>query len=596
MPSSLQSLKAQELLLEQHTLQPNQEILEIYTYAKSLQKNIIIISDMYLPQDFLVQVLHDKGITGFQNLYVSSHYGLTKHSGNLYKKVLQDLDIMPSAMLHIGDNEYSDDIRASELGIQTFFYKSIHTCFASTREGRFLVSHINTLKSSSSHYPQTTEAQHILEYSIIFGISALHWYQARQHSYYENLGYFYGGFICFGFTQFIKQYAIQHAITDILFVARDGYCLKSIFDMFTTNIATHYIYAPRILHQVCFPNWHNLSTQQLCELFNHFVTWYDTLRFKSPESFNPKTSSITRKNIFDFIESHKDLFESISKQEFEKYKTYIHSLAPSHNLNQQSTAIAMVDSCTSGLFSSQNLLQKALQRDIVGLYWQISNPFSYLSLYLHVCFDAHDTTQKVDFINWNIIELFMTAPELPIKGINANGKPIYDKNPTIYEQQRLEITQQISQGILALSADILKIFGDYTPRFCAQTLTHYINNYSQNPTKHDKIAMQTIQHAPDSKHSEYAPLFYTFYSWQDCLKHPFKTYEGIFSCQQQWLSLGDHFRCLPAIILRPLSIKIHGCKRIAISIFPLLRRKILSLEINITQRIYYHIKIGGNNG
>ena len=108
--------------------------------------------------------------------------------------------------------------------------------------------------------------------------------------------------------------------------------------------------------------------------------------------------------------------------------------------------------------------------------------------------------------------------------------------------------------------------------------------------------MQTIQHAPDSKHSEYAPLFYTFYSWQDCLKHPFKTYEGIFSCQQQWLSLGDHFRCLPAIILRPLSIKIHGCKRIAISIFPLLRRKILSLEINITQRIYYHIKIGGNNG
>ena len=588
MPSSLQSLKAQELLLEQHTLQPNQEILEIYTYAKSLQKNIIIISDMYLSQDFLVQVLHDKGITGFQNLYVSSHYGLTKHSGNLYKKVLQDLDITPNAMLHIGDNEYSDDIRASELGIQTFFYKSIHTCFALTREGRFLTSCLDGLMRDSLHYNHH-HAQAILEYSIMFGISALHWYQAPQYSYYENLGYFYGGFICYGFAQYIKQYAIQHGITDILFVARDGYCLKSIFDMFTTNIATHYIYAPRILNEICYPNWYNLSIKQAYDLFNYFVMQYDSLRFKSPENFNPKAAHITRKNILDFIESHKNLFDEISQKELQRYKNYIHSIP------MQGDRIAMVDSCTSGLFSSQNLLQKALQRDIIGLYWQVWNPLSYA--YSYVCFDtAEHTMQKMDFINWDIIELFMTAPELPIINVSSDSKPIYTHNPSSHELERLRITRQITQGIFALHADIMRIFGNYMPTFSAHTLTSYINNYCQNPTTHDKMAMQTIQHASNSQHGNYTPLFRSYISWKDSITHPFKTYETIVSFKKEWTMLSDYIYSLPAIILRPLSIKIHGCKRIAISIFPLLRRKILSLEINITQRIYYHIKIGGNNG
>ncbi|WP_352155404.1 HAD hydrolase-like protein [Helicobacter sp. NHP22-001] len=46
---------------------------------------------------------------------------MSKASGNLYKQVLQDLQIQASQILHIGDNAHSDHNKAQESGLQIFF-------------------------------------------------------------------------------------------------------------------------------------------------------------------------------------------------------------------------------------------------------------------------------------------------------------------------------------------------------------------------------------------------------------------------------------------------------------------------------------------
>lgn len=95
------NLRDKEMEIEAQILQCNEEILEIYNYALEQGKQIIITSDMYLPTNFLAQVLNDKGFKNFSKLYVSGEIGKCKATGNLYKFIIQDLNISPDKILHI---------------------------------------------------------------------------------------------------------------------------------------------------------------------------------------------------------------------------------------------------------------------------------------------------------------------------------------------------------------------------------------------------------------------------------------------------------------------------------------------------------------
>ena len=65
----------------------NPETLCMFNLAKSLNKTVLIISDMYLPQSSLQNILESKGVKGFSKIYVSSEHAKSKHSGALYKLI-----------------------------------------------------------------------------------------------------------------------------------------------------------------------------------------------------------------------------------------------------------------------------------------------------------------------------------------------------------------------------------------------------------------------------------------------------------------------------------------------------------------------------
>ena len=113
------------MALERQTLQPNPEIQQVFNYAKQQGKRIIIVSDMYLPEDFLTQVLQEKGFTGFEKLYVSNAVRKLKGTGALYRHVAQELKVAPEDFLHIGDNFKSDVRRAKEAGWSAVWYPGV---------------------------------------------------------------------------------------------------------------------------------------------------------------------------------------------------------------------------------------------------------------------------------------------------------------------------------------------------------------------------------------------------------------------------------------------------------------------------------------
>jgi len=116
--------QAYEKSVEEELLFTNQEMMDLYQYAYMRGKRIIAISDMYLDQDFLYTLLDKNGFNAIEKLFVSSTYKATKVNGNLYAKVLEELQIdNPSKLLHIGDNYHSDVKMAKNMGIKAIHYQ-----------------------------------------------------------------------------------------------------------------------------------------------------------------------------------------------------------------------------------------------------------------------------------------------------------------------------------------------------------------------------------------------------------------------------------------------------------------------------------------
>lgn len=118
-------LRETELMLETALILPRKSMADILDYAKDKGKTILLVSDMYLEEDFVRSLLWRNGITGYSALYLSYRYRKLKHEG-LFLEVLRDLeDRMPApSVLHIGDNYYSDFMAAEESGLDAFYVPS----------------------------------------------------------------------------------------------------------------------------------------------------------------------------------------------------------------------------------------------------------------------------------------------------------------------------------------------------------------------------------------------------------------------------------------------------------------------------------------
>lgn len=108
-----------EMAIESSLLLSVKKIKDIIDKLHRENKKVLFVSDMYLPYDFIKQILSREGL--FRNddeLYVSGHVGKTKHSGNLFRYVLSQLNVNPDELLHYGDNHHSDVNVPRSLGIR----------------------------------------------------------------------------------------------------------------------------------------------------------------------------------------------------------------------------------------------------------------------------------------------------------------------------------------------------------------------------------------------------------------------------------------------------------------------------------------------
>ena len=117
-----QTIQAAECRLETRLLRPVAQAVDEILSARQRGDRIAFISDTYFPADLLRQWLTDHGLLALQagdRLVASSSHGVTKASGDLFRQLLQDWQLKPAYLRHLGDNPNADVASPARLGVTT---------------------------------------------------------------------------------------------------------------------------------------------------------------------------------------------------------------------------------------------------------------------------------------------------------------------------------------------------------------------------------------------------------------------------------------------------------------------------------------------
>ncbi len=409
-------------------------------------KTIVITTDMYLPRRVIEDLLEGCGYQGYAKIYLSCEHGCGKYDGGLYARL--QADYPNQACIHIGDNLHSDIHMAKARGIATLHYPNLHTLGLSYRP-----QHISPIVGS-----------------VYRGILDWQMYWNPKVSSGFAYGYTYGGLLLLGFCDWIHEQAKDHE--GVLFLSRDGYIVKKLYDTLYPEDTTEYIH------------WSRAAAAKLCVgLYPHdyvrrFLTQKVTLGMTIGEIFRameldameipfPREEVFSAKWLEEITDFVYDRLEEIqlhyskglarAEQYFtekigkaKRLCTVDCGWAGSGNILLEAFLQRHVqcDVTLTGLLCGTNA-RKQLDSDFSETYLQTERlrAYCYSSADNRLAYETHFSAKKHNVF----FELLFGAPEPSFLGFSEKGLS-YD---SVAENK--EIVEEIHKGELAFVEQYLRI-------------------------------------------------------------------------------------------------------------------------------------------
>lgn len=201
----------------------NNKIFDVYKLCKEKNKKIIIITDMYLDEEFIGVLLKQNGYDKYEKLYVSNKFGKSKSKCSLYSEVIKDLDTKPGNILHIGDNLKSDFLNARLMGLNSFR----------------VINDFNGFSQIGSENENVNS----------FGYGAISKFIESEltddYSEIELFGYSVLGTLLYGFSKWLNKKIDKDYKRKVFFLAREGLLLKKAYEILYPNSEVSYLYVSR---------------------------------------------------------------------------------------------------------------------------------------------------------------------------------------------------------------------------------------------------------------------------------------------------------------------------------------------------------------
>lgn len=463
---NFKDLKESELSFEKQILQPNPEMRSVFNRVKDSGKRIILLSDMYLSSQSISEILTKNGYDGYEKLYMSCEYRKSKHYGELFSHVIDEMNIDVKDFVHIGDN-YVSDVRAPlSIGIKAVKYSKVID--------RYFKSHNREYK----YYKRKKN----LERSMIVAMDAIHWINAPdKNNFWYEFGYRYGGPVNAAFATFIEENAEKDGV--LLFIARDGYNSQKAYRILYGDIANHYVYAMRTFNILFGINGRDYPGYEE-DIVNYFA---DDLRVKELTG-----------TLKDKFFKNKNLFNDLMTIELEKYSIYIKNYIGSKD------NVYVVDATTEK-FSSQKLINQALEKKTQGIYFTLLRSKSdYDKIGFH---DNHRVFLELTSID--LPEFLMTSNENPVDRMDISGEPVYSEKDNPEEWYRREVSSDITKGVEDYSRTLKLIFEEYIPSFEYNTIGKWIRSFTRHMDSQECFNLKNVKWASDPAHSEYHGLIFS---------------------------------------------------------------------------------------
>ena len=452
-------IKKCELECEYKLLKKRNKIFELYLYAKSLRKRVICISDMYLSSHFLNSILVKEGYCEIEKVFVSNEYNSTKHSGELFKQVLNELNVRTDAVLHIGDNYTSDYFMPTQIGITSFHIPSSVDIFKTKYKDIFLN---NPIHFSDDPIARIVLGFFINNYSLINSNSKV------ENNLYNNLH----GFISLCLAMPII-FLTLHMINDkniqnkslykkILFASRDGYLVKIIYDEFK-------ILFPHILESVYMYTGRKSYFSAQFEKFSDFIENINSTFIKFSVKTEITPSLFIKRYIYDkniqkdldinnINMGSKDDFELFIKNNFKILESYYDS----HRKEASSYYKSLVNNDMRmlvfdiGYSGSISILQNFFEKPVDKIYFrqtaQNVNIDKELKTNTFILMKTRYTHSLVPF------EEFLSPLNGGTVGYSGNV-PILEEET--YSDTMVSVYKALKNDIKNITKDVISFFGEY---------------------------------------------------------------------------------------------------------------------------------------
>lgn len=427
-----------ELDIEYALITPNKEMKEVYEYAISLGKEVLLVSDMYLSKNFIERLLRKCGYQCYKNLYVSSDTKVSKSTGHMYKLILNKKAYKVDDILHIGDSGIGDYIWPRIFGFKAILIKTHVDHLLYTKDCAFKGINYSLLYSFINN---TVSGNRLFQIG------------------YETLGP-----LLYGFCVWLHEQKTRLNLDQLLFFSRDGQIIYKAYKLLYPNDLTDYIYVSRRSVIVPFINFYDSLEKifdklplnrylNLSSLFEALgLNYADYIAIINKYGLNTEFF-FTKKQILDnnklknlLMDLDSDIREN-SRNEYIAFKQYIQSLG----LRQK---VGIVDIGWTGRM--QSALEKIISSlyndsiEIHGFYFGISTVKENMSGYLFNSPSADLRAQITGYVGF--FETLFSANHGSVKKYRMNF-PVelydfeYDKNEYIHKTY--EDIMELQSGALS---------------------------------------------------------------------------------------------------------------------------------------------------
>ena len=221
-----------EAEIEFKSLSARADGVNLYKCAKESGKQVVLISDMFLPEHIIIRALKSNGIEDWSFLYLSNKVGVRKDSGLLYEVVLKENNLKPSELLMIGDNERSDfQIPCDKKIIGMHIMRSVEIARGMPRLRSIL---------EETEFSGDINAELTLGLLISDNYSNIVYSDVDPTSLFDPTAYKIGfnlvGPLLASTAQWLINEAKNDGVEHLYFLAREGKIMKDVYDLWAEKI------------------------------------------------------------------------------------------------------------------------------------------------------------------------------------------------------------------------------------------------------------------------------------------------------------------------------------------------------------------------